>query len=66
MPAPITARMATLRARLRDRDVPEDVCELAAGILDRADRLELELQLWEDAAHARLRDAAAARARGDR
>lgn len=64
--APIASRLAALRRRLRDPDVPDDVRDLAAGLIDHAERLEMTLQLWEDAANARLREAASARARGDR
>ena len=32
MPAPLAARLATLRRRLRDPDVPDDVRDLAASL----------------------------------
>lgn len=64
--SPIRERLAMLRSRLRDRDVPDDVRDLAAGLIDHAERLANTLELWEDAANARLREAEAARARGDR
>ncbi len=40
MPVSIAARKTQLRARLRDADVPDDVRNLAADLIDHADRLE--------------------------
>lgn len=51
----IADRMTRLRSRLFAPDVPEDVRDLVAELLDHAARLEGTLDLWEDAARARMR-----------